>query len=175
MIIRQAKLKDAKGIARVHLDCWRTTYKNIVPDEYLEKLSYEKRTELWRNNISRSDNYVFVAETKEGQIIGFADGGKRVTNELEFDHSGDVTSIYILEHYQGHGIGRRMLDPLFRTFVKLGYQTVFVEVLEDNKSKFFYEKLGALLYTSTPIEIHGKSLQLLTYQWTEFDPILNHS
>ncbi|ALC90550.1 GNAT family acetyltransferase [Bacillus sp. FJAT-18017] len=173
MIIRQAKLKDAEGIARVHVNCWRTTYKNIVPDEYLDSLSYEKRTELWKNNISRSDNYVYVAETKEGQIIGFADGGKRVSNEVE--HSGDVTSIYILEHYQGRGIGRSLLDPLFRTFVKLGYQTVFVEVLEDNKSKFFYEKLGASLYTTTTIEIHGKLLQLLTYQWTNFDPILNPS
>ncbi|WP_339225713.1 hypothetical protein NYE80_30300 [Paenibacillus sp. FSL H7-0357] len=38
MIIRESKISDAKGIAKVHVDCWRTTYRNIMPDEFLEKL-----------------------------------------------------------------------------------------------------------------------------------------
>ena len=53
MIIREANLDDAKGIAKVHVDSWRTTYKNIIPDEYLNNLSYEKREQLWTNNIPK--------------------------------------------------------------------------------------------------------------------------
>lgn len=30
MNIRRAILTDASGIARVHVDSWRTTYKNII-------------------------------------------------------------------------------------------------------------------------------------------------
>lgn len=40
MNIRKAVLADSKGIAKVHVDSWRTTYKNIIPDEFLKKLSY---------------------------------------------------------------------------------------------------------------------------------------
>lgn len=73
MNIRKARLKDAEGIARVHVDSWRTTYKGIIPDDYLNSLSYEQRTELWKNNIGKKGNYVLVAENTEEQVIGFTD------------------------------------------------------------------------------------------------------
>lgn len=111
----------------------------------MNNLSYEKRTELWKNNIAREDNYVLVAETDEGEIVGFADCGKREDNHVP--NSGDITSIYLLEEYQGMGIGIKLLTQLFQRFTKeLGYKKVFVEVLEANSSRYFYERYG--LYAS---------------------------
>lgn len=46
MIIRKATISDAEGIAKVHVDGWRTTYKNILSDEFLNKLLYEQRTKM---------------------------------------------------------------------------------------------------------------------------------
>ncbi|EIJ79685.1 hypothetical protein [Bacillus methanolicus] len=66
MKIRKAVLSDAKGIAKVHVDSWKTTYENIIPDEYLNQLTYEIREQLW-NNIIPNGN-VFVAENQEGKI-----------------------------------------------------------------------------------------------------------
>ena len=40
--IRQATLKDALGIARVHLSSWQTTYQGIVPDRILRKKRGQK-------------------------------------------------------------------------------------------------------------------------------------
>jgi len=37
MNIRKANSNDALGVAKVQVDSWKTTYKNIVPNEYLEK------------------------------------------------------------------------------------------------------------------------------------------
>ncbi len=111
MIIRKAKLVDAEGIAKVHVDSWRTTYKGMIPDDYLTQLSYEGRTELWQRNMSKEDTSIFVAENSEGVIIGFADAWKRETNTVP--HSIDLTSIYLLENYQGKGIGKRLLRELF--------------------------------------------------------------
>ncbi|GGE63946.1 GNAT family N-acetyltransferase [Priestia taiwanensis] len=163
MNIRKAQVEDAAGIARVHVDCWRTTYKDIIPEDFLCNLSYENRTKLWLHNIQREDNYLFVAENEDGEIIGFADGGKRETNTVE--NSGDLTSIYIFESYQKQGIGKKLCQPLFQVFRDLGYTTIFVEVLEDNKSKYFYEALGAKLCKDEEIVYGGKMLNLLTYEW----------
>ncbi|WP_155593990.1 GNAT family N-acetyltransferase [Lysinibacillus cavernae] len=170
MIIRKAKLSDAKEIAKVHVDSWKTTYKNIMPAEYLEKLSYEQRTKLWIGNISKVDNYVYVAENGDGEVIGFTDGGKRAENEIE--GSGDLTSIYILEQFQGQGIGNKLVNKLFTKLKALGYEKIFVEVLDDNKSKFFYEKLGARLEKSEKIKIGDKDLDLLIYVWGNIDSVL---
>lgn len=165
MIIRKAKLSDAQGIAKVHVDCWRTTYKNIIPNEFLDNLSYDQRTDLWIKNISNEQNYVFVAENDEGHIIGFADGGKRETNKV--DHSGDLTSIYVLQEYQGMGIGRHLVQQLFSMLNELGYKNIFVEVLEDNKSRFFYESHGAEWLRTEKIKIAGAELNLLVYEWKD--------
>ncbi|TKC20144.1 GNAT family N-acetyltransferase [Robertmurraya kyonggiensis] len=170
MIIRKANLSDAKGIARVHVDSWRSTYKNIIPDEFLKKLSYVQRTDLWNCNIKKEGNYVFVAENEEGKIVGFADCGKRETNHVK--QSGDLTSIYILEEYQGRGTGKQLMKQLFLQFEELGYQRVFVEVLEDNKTRYFYENYGAKLKETQRITFAGEELNLLVYEWNNINEVL---
>lgn len=77
MYIRTAILDDAKRIAKVHVDSWRTTYRNIIPDEFLKRLSYEQRTDSWISNISREGNFVFVAVNNDEEIVGFTDCGKK--------------------------------------------------------------------------------------------------
>ncbi len=169
MKIREAGLTDAAGIAKVHVDSWRTTYKSIIPDNYLDKLSYEQRSELWIKNISESDNYVIVAETDEGDIIGFATANKRDEN------TSDLTSIYLLEEYQGHGVGKQLLKDLFKYFKKEGCQKVYVEVLEDNKTKFFYEHYGAEFVKTVQIKIGGKTLNESIYAWNQEDLVFKKS
>jgi L-amino acid N-acyltransferase YncA len=114
MIIRRAKSDDAQGIAGVHVDSWRSTYQGIIPDDFLDNLSVEQRTELWKINIAKEENYVVVAENNAGQIIGFADAWKRDSNAVE--NASDLTSIYLLENYQGKGIGKRLFQAQFAHF-----------------------------------------------------------
>ena len=172
MIIRKAILNDASGIAKVQVDSWRTTYKGIISDEFLKNLSYEQRTELWTKNIAKEDNYVVVAENTEGQIIGFADAFKRETNKVT--NSGDLTSIYLFEEYQGKGIGRKIFKALFKHFKELGYNRIFVDVLEGNKTRYFYEHFGAELVKTSQIGIDGKMLNELTYEWNSVDDVLGN-
>lgn len=172
MNIRNATLTDAKGIAKVHVDSWKTTYKNIIPNDFLQKLSYEQRTNSWIKNISEENNYVFVAENDQKEIVGFADCGKRESNHIE--HSGDLTSIYILKEYQGQGIGKQLMHQLFIQFEKLGYNRVFVEVLEDNNTRYFYEYYGAKYLKSEKIKIAGANLNLLIYEWDDVPSVLSN-
>ncbi|KGP74635.1 GNAT family N-acetyltransferase [Pontibacillus yanchengensis] len=164
MHVRRAVNEDTEGFARVHVDSWRTTYKHIIPHEYLMNLSYEQRTGLWKKNISKDNNFVFVAENDNGEIIGFADCGKRENNS-----AGDLTSIYILEEYQGMGIGGKLMKQLFQQFKALHCTKVFVEVLDDNKTRFFYEYYGAKLFKKEKIKIAGAALSLLIYQWNSLE------
>ena len=54
MKIRPATAGDAAALARVHVDSWRTTYRGIVPDEALAHLSYERREQLWANQLEQA-------------------------------------------------------------------------------------------------------------------------
>lgn len=164
-------LNDAESIARVHVDSWRTTYKNIISSDYLDNLSYEKRTQLWKKNIGEKDNFVIVAVNYEGEVIGFADAWKRERNKEE--RSIDLTSIYLLENYQGQGIGKELFKALFEHFKKQKYDKVFVDVLEENKTSLFYEYYGARLIGTVQIKIGGKVLNELIYEWNDIDGVLD--
>ncbi len=168
--IRRANIEDADGIAKAHVDSWKTTYKGIIPDDFLNGLSYEDRTELWKQNIIREDNYVIIVENAQGKIVGFADAWKRETNIEE--NTCDLTSIYLLEEYQGIGIGRALMKELFIHFKKMGYSKIFVDVLEDNKTKYFYEYYGAKFIKNVQIKIGGKVLDESKYEWHSVDDIL---
>src|SRR2546421_1657302 len=75
--IRPARVEDAAGLAKVHIDSWRTTYKGLVPDEHLANLSSEWRTERAKQQLSNPppNVFVFVAEDEQGKIVGFIVGG----------------------------------------------------------------------------------------------------
>ncbi|MFJ7182716.1 GNAT family N-acetyltransferase [Lysinibacillus xylanilyticus] len=170
MNIRKAKSQDAQDIGKVHVDSWRTTYKGILPDDFLNNLSYEQRTELWKKNISDATNYVLVAENVQNEIIGFATGGTRKTNSVP--NATDLTSIYLLEEYQGMGIGKQLLKEIFAYFKLKGYEKVFVEVLAENKTRNFYEYYGAQYVDNTEIKIGGKVLEELIYVWNDIDKVI---
>lgn len=162
MNIRKAVLNDAKGIAKVHVDSWRTTYKNIIPDEFLNNLSYQRREELWINNIPKGN--VFVAENDKGEIVGFSSGGIERSGKYK-EYQGELSSIYILKEFQGQGIGKALTNPVIRELEKLGINSMLVFVLEENGSRLFYEKIGGKIIDTVEVEIAGKKLKELVYGW----------
>ena len=48
LAIREAQIEDALGIAKIHVDTWRSTYRGAMPDALLASLSYEKSERMWR-------------------------------------------------------------------------------------------------------------------------------
>ena len=170
MLIRKANLEDAQGIANVHVDTWRTTYEGIIPTKFLNELAYDERKKSWENNIMRAENVVFVVENEDGQIIGFADTSRR-ENNLELN-TIDLTSLYLLEAYQGNGIGKLLMKALFEHYKNQGYDKVYVDVLADNKTRYFYEYFGAKVVKNITIKIGGKILDETIYVWESVNDVL---
>jgi ribosomal protein S18 acetylase RimI-like enzyme len=162
--IRKAVLSDVKGIAKVHVDSWKTTYVNIVQEEYLNNLTYESREQIWINNIP--DGGVYVAENSEGLIVGFSSGGRERSSKYNgFD--GELYAIYILKEYQGQGIGKALVKPIINEIKGMGLNSMLVLVLEDNISRLFYEALGAKKIDAIEVQIAGKKLSELVYGWED--------
>lgn len=161
--IRKAVLEDSEEIAKVHVESWRTTYSGIMKDSIIAGLDVGKRTELWKNNLTIEGNLVVVAE-KKGQIIGFACGSAVKEGEYP-EYDGDVTAIYFYKEEQGNGYGKLLLDALFQEFCQKGFRNAIVKVLDQNNSRYFYEKLGARLIDSQEVPQYGEGLNLLTYGW----------
>ena len=172
MIIRAAHPADAHGIATVHVDSWRSTYVGIVPDEVLERLSYDNRGQFWQDILTNHNhnNPVFVAEDDAGQITGFASGGKE-RGGIE-DYDGELYAIYLQTHMQGHGIGRRLVCSVATTLAEQGFSSMLTWVLADNPARHFYVAMGGVYVTEQDIQINGTTLSEIAYGWSNIQALL---
>lgn len=176
MKIREAEVADTDGIARVHVESWQTTYKGIMPDEYLAGITIEKRRKLWANILSSKTNeifekpVIFVTENESGEIIGFVSGGKKKNPDNEYE--AELGGIYLLKEYQRQGTGRKLVDIFVQSLIDEGVESMSLCVLADNSSKFFYEKLGGQKVSETKTVIGGKELAHLIYGWKNIRKIL---
>jgi ribosomal protein S18 acetylase RimI-like enzyme len=165
MILRPATHADIPAIAKVHVDTWRTAYRGIVPDEYLANLSYEQRARSWNEIFNRdpADYFAYIAEQVSGEIVGFANGGlERTDNPV---YQGELTAIYILQAYQGQGLGRCLIQAITERLHHLGIDSMLAWVLVDNPACRFYAKLGGTPVQEKELEIGGKTLLEMAYGW----------
>lgn len=170
MKIRKAVLSDAKGIAKVQVDTWRTSYKNIVPDNYLKKMKYESREDLWEKVIP--SQIVYVAENEKEEIIGFASGGEQLGSDYP-NYKGELTTIYVLEEYQNKRIGKLLFTSVTQDLVRNGIFSMVVYVFEENPSKYFYEYFNAEKIDQTVSVIEGKSINEIVYGWSNLSELLS--
>ena len=166
--IRKAALADAAGIARVHVESWRTTYPGIMPQEHLDALSVAEREQTWQDILSRPDgdgSCTFVAETEGGEIIGFVHGGKERSGDP--DYAAEIQTLYLLKAHQGQGIGRRLLIAAARRLYQNGFSTLMLWTHVRNPARGFYERLGGVAARTTQRVIKGVTYDDVGYGWDE--------
>jgi len=169
--IRTATPRDVERIAFVHVGSWKTTYRNIVSNDFLDSLNTQTKSKFWeRVLINKSDN-VFVAES-DGVLVGFATGG-RSRDKNDFD--SELYAIYVLQQHQHKNIGRLLLAATAEYLQTCGHNSLYAWVLADNSSRAFYEQLGGKLFDKKEIEIGGQQLIEIAYGWRELSKLIRNA
>jgi len=169
MIIRRAKIEDARAIAQAHIESWKTTYAGIVPAPFLASLDTEARTQMWRDELTTSP-IVFVAET-ESVIVGFVCGGP-IREPLE-SYDAELYAIYLLLPQQRQGTGRILTCTLATALRELGFHSMLLWVLDQNPAASFYKHLGAVEVAQKQIEIGGASLNEIALGWPNLGRLIH--
>ncbi|RKL64746.1 GNAT family N-acetyltransferase [Salipaludibacillus neizhouensis] len=169
--IRISTLEDMPSIAKVHVESWRTTYKGIVDSQFIENLTYEWSEKRHLNVLSNKDMFIYVVEDKQGNIIGFTSGGPERTNDPLYD--GELHAIYLLDEYQGLGLGRKLFTAVTRRLREDGFNSLIVLVLENNISaREFYKSLGGKEVREGMLELKGQKYKDIAYGWTEIASLI---
>jgi GNAT superfamily N-acetyltransferase len=170
--IREAVVADAAGIARVHVDSWRSTYAGLLPAGFLAGLSYTGREEVWRRTLANplAQTCVYVAESAGGQIAGFANGGAERTGQTGYD--GELYAIYLLANFQRRGLGSRLVRAVAARLAAFGCASLLVWVLATNPARTFYERIGGRYVSEQEIEIGGERVREVAYGWPDLGGLL---
>jgi len=163
--IRPARASDSAAIGRVYVDSWRTSYAGLLPDDYLSRLSYLEQESAWRLQLARPGLATFVAEERPGELVGFASGGPERTGRCNY--FAELYTLYLLEDYQGRGIGRALVGEFAQRIMRVGLRSMMVWVLQGNPSRRFYAALGGEPLHSRPVRAGGSTLMEVSYGWRD--------
>ena len=163
--IRPALAGDARAIAEVHVSSWQSTYRDVIPQPYLDALQVEEFADRWQPRLQgESDMCIRVAE-REGQVCGFAAGGPARPGPAGF--AGELYAIYLQAGAQRRGLGAQLLRSVAQELATTGLGGMFVWVLEENASRRFYERMGGTPAGQESVEIGGAQLLQVAYGWPD--------
>ncbi len=148
------QLDDRFAISKVYEESWKYAYRGIVPQDYLESIPEGQ----WASNIEQADRKNLVM-FEDDKMIGTSSFGKSRVEEM--NGFGEIISLYFLPDYMRKGYGRLLLQAVVGELKKMGFDKVFLWVLEENRNaRYFYEKCG---FTQTErclfSDIGGKELK----------------
>jgi ribosomal protein S18 acetylase RimI-like enzyme len=108
---------------------------------------------------------VYIAE-QEGHLVGFAQGGKSLSDELRQEM--EIYAIYLLSRVKRQGIGTRLLKTIVNDFIQQGANSAGLWVFKENHpARRFYERLGAHLAMEAVNNRFGHQLMDVSYVWTD--------
>lgn len=169
MIIEPATLADAPGIAAVHIAAWRSAYANLLPSPYLANLSLPRHTALHHQAIATGRNVLVARMPAQDNsaragtaIVGFCTTGRPRTPGIA---DGEVETLYVLDDFRDQGLGRGLLQQAAATLAAKGCKTLFLWVLQENPSRFFYERLGGRPAATSQTQVAGETFTQTAYLW----------
>lgn len=162
--LRSAETGDARGIASVHVDTWRTAYVGIIPAEVLDALSLDHRAAKWKETLAGlgAGERVEVAD-EGGRVLGFAFTG--ACRDEDAFGLGELYAIYVAPSHWGTGVGPDLLASARRALVEAGHDRAVLWVLEDNKrARSFYERDGWALDGAVKSYGEGGGVRAVRYR-----------
>jgi ribosomal protein S18 acetylase RimI-like enzyme len=152
MMIRTARADDARQIAHIHVETWRTAYRGLIPDAVLDKLEVERRAAFWQERLLSARGAVFVAE-EGADVTGFCDLVPSRDKEADAEGVAEIAAIYVLPRHWRKGAGRALCESAVAEARRRGYKSVTLWVLASNEgAKAFYEAMGFSLDGGTKTE-----------------------
>ncbi|MDE5860224.1 MAG: GNAT family N-acetyltransferase [Oscillospiraceae bacterium] len=150
---------DTFAISNIYEKSWKFAYSGIVPQSYLDSIP----TGRWAESINGAGKYNAII-IENGEFIGTSSFCKSRFSELE--NLGEIVSLYLLPEYIGRGYGKKLMEYVVGELKNLGYDEVFLWVLEENvRALDFYERFGFVADGGvTDTEIGGKMLREIRYR-----------
>lgn len=174
-VIRRARRGDAAAIGRIHVETWQAAYAGLLPDSMLAGMSDVRQSSWWARALEdpAEARGIFVAEDPERGVVGFGSCGPMRDPPEGLDGTevrvGEVYTLYVEPDFQNLGLGRRLLDAMFRQLRSQRFDTAALWMLADNPTRFFYEGLGGERVGERTDTMAGQDVDEVAYAWRDLE------
>ena len=140
--IRPGRPGEAPALARLHVDVWRQTYRDLAPPEAYTALGVDRRLPYWEAALRSDDpmTAVLVAIT-ETEIAGVVSMGP--PRDPALGDGAEIKHLYIGTAVQRSGLGRALMQAAFDHLREIDVAAANLAVVEGNENALrFYRHLG---------------------------------
>ena len=108
------------------------------------------------------------------RIVGFATAGRARGGEIGGRRlgEGEVETLYVLDDWRERGVGRRLMRAAAAHLAEAGCRSVFLWVLRDNPSRWFYQRLGGKPAAEAAIQFAGQQVAQTAFVWDPIERLL---
>ncbi|MCX6128754.1 MAG: GNAT family N-acetyltransferase [Proteobacteria bacterium] len=143
LILCDLTLADAPAVAAIWIETWLDSYRGILPDSTLDKLSLAQRTQRFEQLLADSKNICFHGVFLGGELLGFASAGRP---REQWGYDSELWAISIPKRWQKQGVGRSLLKSCVKYCLEQGSKNLYLYCFEENYNALeFYQHLGARL------------------------------
>jgi GNAT superfamily N-acetyltransferase len=171
MIVRTATSDDCGAIARLHADSWRTTYRHILANDYLDHHVAEDRQDLWAARFIKYDrqkHHIAVAMHDAHDQASGIGGFVCVLLDEEPDYGALLDNLHVAPDRHRQGIGRRLMANAAHWIAEMQPDwAMHLWVYEANaKSVEFYRSFGGKQVDHRVIVTPaGNRAAVLRFEW----------
>ena len=152
IIIRYMTKEDIPKVVDIQINGWKTAYKGIVDDEYLNSLNKDARIKKIEKSYLKYD---FIVAECQGEVVGFANyiDNNDFTTEIKTADC-ELSAIYVEPSLKRKGIGTKLFEYAKKELARKDKSKMVLWCLKDNiPSKAFYEKMGGDIIGERAIKI----------------------
>lgn len=136
-LVRKAATADIGDISRVLAASWKTAYRGIVDDGYLDALTEDYWVPFLSAGLKDGSVFSLVME-QDGKLVGAS-----ILSRSKRERTAQLISFYLLPHLIGKGLGHQFYREIEAYLRDSGFRRVELDVLIDNKRAIrFYERHG---------------------------------
>lgn len=140
--MRACTLQDAAEVEGLRVAGWKSAYRGMIPDAYLDSLLVDVEQRR-RRTASRAEGVIEGVAVQGGAILGWVAAGPCRDDDLPGGRQGEVYACYVLPACWHRGIGRLMMAYAEDALTQAGRDGITLWVLEANaRARRFYESFG---------------------------------
>jgi ribosomal protein S18 acetylase RimI-like enzyme len=165
-VVFPAGPSDAEELARVHVTSWRETYRGLLADAFLARMSEPGFTRRFRRALTNPGSGITLAAADRYGLVGYAQGGP---SRRDTAGEAEIATLYVLRQAQGQGLGKRLMSETARALAANGATSLMISVLRDNiRARGFYEHLAGEPETARQEPgPGGRLLYEVAYRWRD--------
>jgi GNAT superfamily N-acetyltransferase len=169
--LRQRVASDADRMAALHTESWRSSYRGILSDEYLDGAIFDERRNYWQKSFSASEperGFILTVE-RAGEVVAFVS----VYLNEEPEYGALLHNLHVRPYLKGHGLGKLLMSEAARWVLARDVQQMYLWVFEANsEARTFYEALnGKAIEQKLQMVAGNAERNLFRYVWRELKPL----